>query len=417
VSFGHGYPADRITEACERFETPFFIYETDRIRENARALIAAFEPRFESFRPLFAVKANPNPAILEIVLDEGLELDCSSAMEVWLARRLGAGGMFTGNFVSPRSWSFILERDDLLLNLDDLSALDAVSRVRTPEFLSFRVNPEMTGAALETNQLGGREAKFGVPLGRVMEAYESAARAGVRRFGMHAMSGSNVFRVDYFTEVTRRLLELVVEVRDQLGLEIECVNVGGGFPVAYHPDDPVVSLDEIAGAVRSAFDEVSSELNPTLLVEPGRRVSADAGWLVTTVTSIKRAHKTFVGVDASTADLPRPFLYGAHHQISVLERSGDQPSETVDVVGSVCETTDRLATDRDLPRLAVGDVLVIHNCGAHAFAMSHNYNGRLRCAEYLLDDNASPRLIRRAERFEDLVRTVPGWSAGETVGR
>lgn len=402
------YPADAITQAASSHPTPFFLYEEEMIRRNCRILKDAFAPLFPGFTPLFAVKANANPHVLRIVQDEGFGFDCSSPSEVWLTGKLKAFGMHTGNYVSEQDLRQVLA-SGLLLNLDDLSMLDTVVKIGVPAFLSFRVNPGVASATIRSNLLAGPDAKYGIPWEQATEAYKRAKAAGVRRFGIHMMTGSNVASPDYFPGVTRKLLQIAGAVKKETGIDFEYLNIGGGFNVPYRPEEPTFDLARTAREIRAIFDEELPRFGmrePTLMIEPGRRVACDAGFLVGTVQVIKRGYKTFVGIDASSADMPRPAIYDAYHHVSVLGKDGAVERETVNVVGTVCENSDQFAKDRSLPKVAIGDRIVIHNCGAHAFVMGHNYNGKTRAAEYLLESSGTIRQIRRAETIDDLFRTV-----------
>lgn len=405
------YPAEAVARAVRQFPTPLFLYEEDRLRDNCRRLKAAFGARFRDFEPLYAAKANPNPHVARIVIDEGFGIDCSSPSEAVLTRRLGTWGMYTGNYTTADELALVLDTPGVLLNLDDVSLVEPLKRLRVPEFLSFRINPGITKGGMESLLLAGPDAKFGVPWERAVEAYALAKALGVRRFGIHMMTGSNVLDASYFELVARKLLEVAGRVHCETGIEFERLNIGGGFGVPYRPEEPGLDLDRVAAGVRRAFDEecVRAGLpEPALMVEPGRYVAADAGFLVTRVHVIKDGYKRFVGVDAGMNDLPRPSVYGAYHHVSVLGKD-DGERRPVNVVGRLCENNDQFAKDRQLPPVEVGDVLVIHNAGAHCYAMGHNYNGRPRCAEYLLESGGNIRLIRRAETVDDLYRTVVGW--------
>jgi diaminopimelate decarboxylase len=403
------YPASAIERALAQFPTPFYLYEEETIRRNCRRLTAAFTARFPRFQPLFAVKANPNPHVLRIVMDEGFGLDCSSPSEVWLSQQLGAHGMHTGNYQTEDELRDIIRADNLLLNLDDVSLIDTVRKIGAPAFLSLRINPGITAGSMESLLLAGKDAKFGVPWEQAAPAYRRLKDVGAVRFGMHMMTGSNVLDAAYFAEVTHKLLTVAQTVKREFGIEMECMNIGGGFGVPYRPEEASLDLDAVASGVRSAMDEACRPgglTMPTLMVEPGRFIAADAGFLVTRVHAIKNGYKEFVGVDAGMNDLPRPSVYGAYHHISVLGKPSSPSDRSVNVVGRLCENNDQFARDRLLPPIDVGDTLVIHNAGAHCYAMSHTYNGRTRCAEYLLTAHGEFRPIRRAETTDDLFRTV-----------
>lgn len=400
-------PSRAIEEALERIETPFYIYDEKKIRSHCRELVRAFERRFEAFEPLYAVKANTNPAILEIIYSEGWGGDCSSEAEAWITRKLGASGMYTGNYTTEAEYRLVRECG-LLINLDDVSMLPMVERNGVPEFLSFRINPGIAKGGMESLVFAGEDAKFGVPLEQVEEAYRGALELGVKRFGIHAMTGSNVLDEEYFRLVALKLLEVAGSLKRSLGIDFERLNLGGGFGVPYRPDEEELDLDRVAAGVRAAYDEQCPRYGlgePILMVEPGRWVMADCGWLVATVHVVKRGHKTFAGVDAGMNDLPRPSIYDAYHHITLLGKPLER-LEPTNIVGRLCENNDQFARDRLLPPIDVGDRVVIHNAGAHCYAMSHNYNNRLRCAEYLLTADGRLRKIRRAETFEDLFKTV-----------
>lgn len=401
------FPRDAIAGAAASLPTPFFLYEETRLRHNCRRLKEAFEPHFGGFTPLYAVKANANPHVLRVVQEEGFGFDCSSPSELWLVNKLGGRGMYTGNYTTREELAQVLASPDVLLNLDDISAVAVVGELGAPAFLSFRVNPGVTTGEVESLYLAGPEAKFGLPAEAAVAAYGAAREAGASRFGLHVMTGSNVLDADYFPFVTRKLLEVAAEVHAELGIDFEYLNIGGGFGVPYRPEEESLDLERVARGVRAAFDEGRRGLRqPTLMIEPGRFVAADAGFLVTRVHVIKDSYKRFVGVDTGTNDLPRPALYGAYHHITVLGKEDAPAGEAVNVVGRLCENNDQLARDRNLPPVAVGDVLVIHNAGGHCYAMGHNYNGRPRADEYLLTENGDLKHIRRAETVEDLFGKV-----------
>ena len=401
-------PTSAIRRAVRRFRTPFFIYDEKTLRRNCRSFVRAFRGRFPTFVPLYAVKANTNPALLRIVFSEGFWADASSEAEAWVTRRLGAQGMYTGNYTTEEEFRFV-RRCGLLLNLDDISMLPTISRIGVPEFLSFRINPGISKGGMKSLFFAGPNAKYGVPHEQAVEAYRRALAIGVRRFGIHIMTGSNVLDEEYFAQITMKLFDIVGRIKKELGIDFEYLNIGGGFGMPYRPEERSLDLDEIARGARDAFDVQCARydlVEPTLMAEPGRRIGCDAGWLVGRVHVIKDSYKKFVGIDAGMNDLPRPAIYGAYHHVTVLGRSLRAKRETVNIVGRLCENNDQFALDRSLPVIRVGDHIVIHNAGAHAFAMGHNYNNRLRSAEYLITEKGTIRNIRRAETIEDLFRTT-----------
>ncbi|EKD92710.1 MAG: hypothetical protein ACD_28C00357G0004 [uncultured bacterium] len=400
------FPEEKIRQAADRFETPFFLYDEGRIRENSRHFREVFTHYFPNFEPLYAIKANPNPHVAKLILQEGFGIDASSESEIWLAQRLGAKGMYTGNY-TPEAEMRAVQTSGLLLNLDDISLLETMELIGVPDVLSFRINPGIGKGSMKSNVFAGADAKFGVPFEQAPEAYRRAKAMGVKRFGIHMMTGSNVLDESYFETIVAKLLEIVAIIRDEAGVEIEFLNMGGGFGVPYRPEEKPLDLDRVAAGVRRAFDEAVERYGirePQLMAEPGRYLTCDAGWLVSRVQVIKDGYKKFVGIDASSNDMPRPSIYEAHHEITVLTEEIQR--EVVSVVGRICENSDQFAKDRNLPVMKPGDVVAIHNCGAHAHAMGHNYNGRVRHAEIFLREDGSFQLIRRAETIEDLFRTV-----------
>ncbi len=412
------YPEDLVLRAVEKFETPFFLYKEERIRENCKTFKKAFEYYFKNFTPLYAIKANPNPEILKIVMDEGFMMDASSESEVWIsekikvAKKFGISGMYTGNYTTSETLKYAFEHN-FILNLDDISMIPFLEEIGVPEILSFRINPGIGDSKIKSTVLAGPDAKYGIPFEKAVDAYRQAQKLGVKKFGIHMMTGSNVpiDKKDYFTKIVEKLFEVIVEIKKQTGIEIEIMNIGGGFGVPYHPDEKTLDIEEIAENIRKIFDKYCQKYNlkePVLMAEPGRWITCDAGWLVSKVTIIKDSYKKFIGVDSSSNDMPRVSIYEDYHHISVLtitqKLEGENKQEKVSVVGTICENNDQFAKDRLLPVCDIGDVVVIHNCGAHASSMGHNYNGKLRSAEYLAKLDGSFKQIRKEETFKDLYK-------------
>ncbi|MEX2145111.1 MAG: diaminopimelate decarboxylase [Candidatus Spechtbacterales bacterium] len=399
------YPESSIKEAVEKFETPFFIYEEKRLRENAGRFRDTFRKYFPSFQPLFAVKANPNPDVLKIIADEGFLFDASSAGEVWISQKLGIAGMHTGNYLGADELKMAKDAG-FTINLDDVSQLDFLKEIGVPEKLSFRINPGMGKGEYESLIMAGPDAKYGIPYEKAADAYKKAQDMGAKHFGIHMMTGSNVLDEGYFPAIVGRLLDTIANIKEKTGIEIEFMNIGGGFGVPYRPEEKSLDLERVASGIREAVDKKCNDLQirePVLMAEPGRYVCADAGWLVGRVQVIKDSYKKFVGIDAASNDMPRPSIYGAYHHISVLD-GGDKQEELVSVVGTICENNDQFGKDRELPACKRGDIVIIHNCGGHARAMGHNYNGKLRHAEYLIEKNGNLKQIRTSETVEDLYR-------------
>jgi len=402
-------PASAILRAARQYPTPFFLYSEKKIRANCRAFKGAFRTFFPSFEPLYAVKANNNPRLLKIIFSEGFGADASSEAEAWIAKKLGARGMYTGNYTTEAEFRFVARTGAFLLNLDDITMLDTIRKIGVPEFLSFRVNPGFGRGGMKSLYLAGPDAKYGVPVEKITEAYRRAMALGVKRFGIHAMTGSNVLNEDYFGSVAMAMLEIAGKIRNKLGINMERVNIGGGFGVPYRPEEKSLDIVRLAAGVRKAFDRQCARFKmpePVLITEPGRFIMADTAWLVGRVNVVKDSYKKFAGIDAGMNDLPRPAIYGAYHHVTVVGKSLSGRKEKLNIVGRLCENNDQFAKDRLLPPVRVGDLIAIHNAGAHAYAMGHNYNTRLRSAEYLLAGGGKISKIRRAESIADIFSTV-----------
>ncbi|MEM9462017.1 MAG: diaminopimelate decarboxylase [Myxococcota bacterium] len=403
------YPAPAIRAAVTQYPTPLFLYDERRLRDNCRRIRRAFEPLFPGFDPLYAVKANANPHLLRIIHSEGFGLDCCSPSEIWLAGQLGARGVFTG-CANPLPELEAAARAGLWLNLDDEERIDAVVDRLHPSRISLRINP---GHELDVDHEGyamcGADSKFGIPWERAVPAYRALRDRGVERFGIHMMTRTNVLEEDYFAAITRRLFEVMGQVKRALGIDFEWINIGGGFGVPYRPHERPLDLSRTASLLREVFDKQCAQhglREPRLMVEPGRYLTADTGYLVGRVHVVKQSYRRFVGIDAGMNDLPRVGLYRAYHHLSVLDKDPTGPLERVSVMGRLCENTDQFARDMDLPAIREGDVVIIHHAGGHGYVQGYNYNGRPRCAEYLWTQDDTLRPIRRAETVEDLFRTV-----------
>ena len=387
---------------------PFFLYEEQRLRDNCRRFKGNFQPLFPGFLAALRGEGNTNPTLLKIIFSEGYGADASSEAEAWITNRLGATGVYTGNYTTEAEFRYVLKLKNFLINLDDISMLPTLSRLGMPDFLSFRINPGLSEGGMKSLFLAGPDAKYGVPPKDVIAAFRRARVLGVKRFGIHMMTGSNVLNERYFHDITFKLLEIAGQTYRKLGMPFERLNIGGGFGVPYRPEQKSLNLEEVARGVRHAYDVQCAKYNmppPVLMAEPGRYISADAGWLVARVHVVKNSFKRFAGIDAGMNDLPRPAIYDAYHHVSVLgAKKGAR--RRISIVGRLCENNDQFARDRMLPPLKPGDLLAIHNAGGHSYAMGHNYNNRLRSAEILLSLNGSLRRIRRAETIADLFKTT-----------
>ncbi len=401
---------EKLEEIARTHPTPFHIYDERAIRENARALKDAFAWA-DGFREFFAVKSCPNPHIVEIMKEEGFGTDCSSMAELVLSERLGISGeriMFTSND-TPSAEYVKAKSLGAIINLDDITHIDFLQKhAGLPEMLCFRYNP---GALREGNLIIGKpeQAKYGFTREQLFQGYRVAKERGVKRFGLHAMIVSNELNVDYHLETARMLFDLVAEITRDVGIRIELVNLGGGFGIPYKPEQEAIDWRRLGTGVREVYQaEVKARgLHPIrLCMESGRAMMGPYGWLVSRVLHLKHTYKDYVGLDACMANLMRPALYGAYHHITVLGKNGAPADHLYDVTGSLCENNDKFAVDRTLPRVDEGDLVVIHDTGAHGYAMGFNYTGKLRSAELLLAQDGSVRQIRRAETLDDYFATV-----------
>lgn len=395
---------------AEDFPTPFYLYDEQGIRESCHRLTSAFS-WVDGFRNYFAVKATPNPHILDIIKQEGLGGDCSSKAELMLCEKVGLRGeevMFTSN--NTPAFEFQAAKDlDAVLNLDDITHIDFVDQnLGLPELVSFRYNP---GAAREGNVIIGKpeEAKYGLMEAQLFEGYRILKERGVKRFGLHTMVASNELDGSFFVETARMLFDLAIRIHQELDVRIEFVNLGGGIGIPYRPDDKAVDLQTVGDQIHSLYDKmiVAAGLAPLKVVlENGRMITGPHGYLITKCIHHKQIYRDYVGVDASMANLMRPGMYGAYHHITVLGKEDAPHNKVVDVVGSLCENNDKFAIGRTLPEVDRDDLLVIHDAGAHGHAMGFQYNGKLRSAELLLQANGDVKQIRRAETYDDYFATL-----------
>ncbi len=410
----HPLPFDEslVRRVAEEFPTPFYLYDEAAIRANARRLVSAFS-WCPGFRNHFAVKATPNPHLLAILAEEGFGSDCSSLPEMLLSEAAGMSGeriMFTSNDTPAYEYAHA-RNQGAVLNLDDISHIEFVERhVGLPDLVSFRYNPgphrEGDGNAIIGNP---EDAKYGLTRDQLFDGYRQLKEKGVERFGLHTMVVSNELDGDSFVETARMLFTLAAELANQLDVRLEWVNLGGGIGIPYRPEDQAVDLEIVGQGVQAVYDEivVPAGLDPLgVLMENGRVITGPYGYLVTTAIHHKHIYKNYVGVDACMANLMRPGMYGAYHHISVLGKEDAPHDTTVDVVGSLCENNDKFAVDRSLPGIDTGDILVIHDAGAHGHAMGFQYNAKLRSAELLLKPDGTIQQIRRAETPRDYFATI-----------
>ncbi len=404
------FSIDQIKEIAKTFPTPFYIYDETAIIKNLKALQEAFA--WVDFKEYFAVKATPNPFLMKLMKAIGIGADCSSLPELLLAEAAGIMGediMFTSNDTPASEYRKATELG-AIINFDDISHLKYYEKHvgKLPELVCFRYNP---GQAKKGNLIIGHpeEAKYGFTKKQLFDGYRYCKERGIKRFGIHTMVASNELDYTYFIETAEILFELVRKISKKLDLTFEFVNLGGGVGIPYRPGDEAVDLVKTGAGIRAKYEEIILETGlPPLKIymECGRMVTGPYGYLVTRSLHIKETYKTYLGVDATMADLMRPALYGAYHHITVLGREEQSPKVTYDVTGSLCENNDKFAIDRELPAVAIGDYLVIHDAGAHGHAMGFNYNGKLRSAELLLRADGSIKQIRRRENLADLFATL-----------
>lgn len=396
------------------YPTPFHLYDEKGIRENARKLKQAFawNPGFKEY---FAVKATPNPSILRILKEEGCGVDCSSLTELMMSERLAFQGdeiMFSSNDTPPEE--FIKARElDATINLDDITHIDFLKRsAGIPKKISCRFNP---GGVFElgTDIMDNPgDAKYGMTKEQIMEAYTRLKELGVETFGMHAFLASNTVTNEYYPALARILFELAVEIRERTGVELSFINLSGGVGIPYTPDKEPNDIFAIGEGVRKVYDEIlvpAGMGSVKLFTELGRFMLAPYGHLIVKAIHEKHTYKEYIGVDACAVNLMRPAMYGAYHHITVAGKEDAPCDHIYDITGSLCENNDKFAVNRSLPKIEIGDILVIHDTGAHGFAMGYNYNGKLKSAEILLREDGSTKLIRRAETPEDYFATLEGF--------
>ena len=406
--------AREITKTCP---TPFHIYDERGIRENARALRAAFawNPGFKEY---FAVKATPTPGILKLLREEGCGVDCSSLTELMMAEKCGFGGseiMFSSNETPAEEFELAAELG-ANINLDDLTHVEFLHKTlgRVPETVCCRFNPGglfTLGESKEGFQVMDNpgEAKYGMTRAQLAQAFTRLCELGTKHFGIHAFLASNTISNEYYPALARLLFQTAADVARETGCHVAFINLSGGVGVPYRPEQPANDIAVIGEGVRRAYEEIlvpAGMGDVAIFTELGRFMLAPFGHLVTTAVHEKHIYKEYIGVDACAANLMRPAIYGAYHHITVLGREDAPCDHVYDVVGSLCENSDKFAIDRALPEIEMGDVLVIHDTGAHGFSMGYNYNGKLRSAELLLKADGSVELLRRAETPEDYFATL-----------
>jgi diaminopimelate decarboxylase len=396
---------------CQKHPTPFHLYDESIIRKRLRRLNAAFDWN-PGFKEYFAVKANPNPALLGIVREEGGGADCSSLTELMLAYRSGFRDheiMFSSND-TPEADMVLAARLGSRISLDDISHIGFLERLAgIPETITLRYNPGNSFTIGNSIMSRPRDAKYGFTRLQLSEGLKRLRGLGAQRFGLHAFLSSNTMDQAYYPALARLLFETMVELAEETGAAFDAVNLSGGIGIPYRPEEAEADIERIGGDIRQAFRQIMEPAglgNVAIHTELGRWLMAPAGCLVSRVIHEKHIHKDFLGLDACAANLMRPAMYGAYHHITVAGRETAEPCARWDVTGGLCENNDKFAIDRDLPPVGIGDLVVIHDTGAHGHSMGYNYNGKLRSAELLRQSDGTVRLIRRAETPADYFATL-----------
>lgn len=397
----------------EKYETPFHIYFEEPIIKNAKRLKEAFSWN-KGFKEFFAVKACPNPHILSLLSKQGFGTDCSSLPELVMSEKVGIKGeeiMFSSND-TPKEEFVKAKELGAIINLDDISHIDFLEETlqgKMPELISFRYNPGPLRKTSEGNVIGNPEdAKYGFTKEQLFEGYKKCKEKGVKRFGLHTMVVSNELAIENLVETAKMLFELAVELKEKFDIKLEFVNVGGGIGVAYKPEQAPVNLEDLSQKIKEQYENILTPagIELKLYMENGRFMTGPYGFLVSSVRHMKHIYKDYVGLDACMSNLMRPALYGAYHHISVLGKENEEKNMKYDVTGSLCENNDKFAVDRMLPEIKKGDLIVIHDAGAHGYAMGFNYNGKLRSKELLYKANDEVKQIRRAETIDDYFSTL-----------
>ncbi len=402
--------AEQLQEIVKKYPTPFHLYDEKGIRENARRLNSAFawNPGFKEY---FAVKATPNPAILKILKEEGCGVDCSTLTELMMSEKVGFGGneiMFSSN-VTPEEDFVLARRLNSIINLDDITHIDFLERVAgLPETVCCRYNPgndfKVSSRIMDTPA----DAKYGFTYEQLVEGFMRLKDKGVKHFGLHSFLVSNTLEHMYYPSLAKTLFKRAVELNKKTGAHIAFINLSGGIGIPYRPEQQEVDIFAISRGVQEAFEEIlvpAGMDDVAIFTELGRYMTGPYGCLVATAIHRKNIYKDYIGLDACAANLMRPAMYGAYHHITVMGKENEPHDHKYDVTGGLCENNDKFAIDRMLPKIDIGDLVVIHDTGAHGYAMGYNYNGKLRSAEVLLKEDGSTELIRRAETPADYFAT------------
>lgn len=401
---------EQVEEIVKKYPTPFHIYDEKGIRENARKVKEAFAWN-PGFREYFAVKATPNPFLINILREYGCGTDCSSKTELMLSKAIGCKGeeiMFSSNDTPPEEFVYA-NKLGAIINLDDFTHIDVIDKlIGIPETISCRFNPGGLFSIANSIMDNPGDAKYGFTKEQLIEGFKILKAKGAKNFGIHSFLASNTVTNDYYPSLAKILFELAVEIKNKTGCHIKFINLSGGVGIPYKPDGTPNDILAIGEGVHKVYDEVlvpNGMGDVAIYTEMGRFMMGPYGGLVTRVGNMKHTYREYIGTDACAVNLMRPAMYGAYHHITVLGKENEPCDHKYDVTGSLCENNDKFAIDRMLPEIEIGDYLFIHDTGAHGFSMGYNYNGKLRSAELLLKENGEVQMIRRAETPEDYFRT------------
>lgn len=413
---------EQLDEIIKTYPTPFHLYDEKGIRENVKAVKEAFSWN-KGFKEYFAVKANPNPFLIKILNEYGCGCDCSSYTELLLSNALGVKGdniMFSSN-ATPASEYVYANELGATINLDDFTHIEFLEKTigKLPETISCRFNPgglfEMSNGIMDNPG----DSKYGFTTEQLFEGFKLLKEKGVKHFGIHSFLASNTVTNEYYPKLAKILFELAVKLKEEVGVHIAFINLSGGVGIPYLPDQEKNDIYAIGEGVRKAYEEVlvpNGMDDVAIFTEMGRFMMGPYGQLVTTAIHQKHIYKEYIGCDACAVNLMRPAMYGSYHHITVMGKENAPCDHKYDVTGSLCENNDKFAVDRMLPEIEIGDVLVIHDTGAHGYAMGYNYNGKLKCAELLLKEDGSVELIRRAETPKDYFATLDGFDIYKKMG-
>lgn len=412
---------EKLDEIIQTFPTPFHLYDEKGIRENAKALKEAFSWN-KGFKEYFAVKATPNPFLIQILREYGCGCDCSSFTELMLSDAMGVKGediMFSSNATPAKEYE-LADKLGAIINLDDITHIDFLEKTigRIPETISCRYNPG--GLFKISNDIMDNpgDAKYGMTTEQIFEAFKILKEKGTKEFGIHAFLASNTVTNDYYPMLAKVLFEVAVKLQKETGAHIKFINLSGGIGIPYRPEQKANDIKIIGEGVRKVYEEVlvpAGMGDVAIYTELGRFMMGPYGCLVTTAIHEKHTHKEYIGLDACAVNLMRPAMYGAYHHITVMGKEHEPCDHKYDITGSLCENNDKFAIDRMLPKIDIGDTIVIHDTGAHGFSMGYNYNGKLKSAEILLKEDGTAQLIRRAETPADYFATFDCFDIGRQL--